>query len=399
MSIESPPTASANPLKHAHLWEIAAFRDLMGFGLAAFFLWIGYHLRGIVVPVLIGLGLAYLISPALEFAEHKWKFPRWLAVAMMVILIGALVTGLGLWIGPILTDQIRHLSEKGPTYLAVMADRYAIQVDEFTQSMNEFSENAQKHPLSTIQKLVSGTGQVFTVTNAIIGTFGAFLFSLSLVMIYFVFFAWYFPSIQRSLWQMVESMDKPELSDMLCQMDQAVGDFFRGRMLIALIMSVMFGIGWLLVDVPYWGLLGFGAGLLSLIPYAATLIWPIAILLKYLDMSTGSQIMNDFWMQLLFWPSAVYLLIQFIEGWILTPWIQSQATDLNAATILLVVLVGGAIGGVLGMILAIPFTACLHIMAKELLLPRLRALGTGRSFAGTSHSNSALLKKQGCQTK
>jgi len=392
MSIESPPATSATPLKHAHLWEIAAFRDLMGLGLAAFFLWIGYQLRGIVVPVLIGLGLAYLINPALEFAEHKWKFPRWLAVAMMVILIGALVTGLGLWIGPILTDQIRHLGEKGPAYLAVMADRYDIQVDEFTQSMNEFAENARKHPFSTIQKFVSGTGQVFSVTSTIMGTFGAFLFSLSLVAIYFVFFAWYFPSIQRSLWQMVESMEKPELSDMLGQMDQAVGDFFRGRMLIALMMSVMLGIGWWWVGVPYWGLLGFGAGVLSLIPYAASLIWPIAILLKYLDMSTGSPVSDDFWMQLLFWPSAVYLFIQFIEGWILTPWIQSQSTDLNAATILLVVLVGGAIGGVWGLILAIPFTACLQIMTKELLLPRLRAWRTRKSLAMTSHSTSALLK-------
>jgi predicted PurR-regulated permease PerM len=213
-----------------------------------------------------------------------------------------------------------------------------------------------------------------------------------LVAIYFVFFAWYFPSIQRSLWQMVESMEKPELSDMLGQMDQAVGDFFRGRMLIALMMSVMLGIGWWWVGVPYWGLLGFGAGVLSLIPYAASLIWPIAILLKYLDMSTGSPVSDDFWMQLLFWPSAVYLFIQFIEGWILTPWIQSQSTDLNAATILLVVLVGGAIGGVWGLILAIPFTACLQIMAKELLLPRLRAWRTRKSLAMTSHSTSALLK-------
>ncbi len=391
MSFKSPPS-SAKPRKHAHLWEIAAFRDLIELGLAAFFLWIGYQLRGIVVPVLIGLVLAYLISPALDFAEHKWKFPRWLAVAMMVILIGALMTGLGLWIGPILTDQIRHLSEKGPTYLDVMADRYDIQVDEFTQSMNEFSENARKHPFSTIQKLISGTGQVFTVTSAIMGTFAAFLFSLFLVAIYFVFFAWYFPSIQRSLWQMVESLEQPELLDMLGQMDRAVGDFFRGRMLIALIISVTLGIGWWLVDVPYWGLLGFAAGVLSFIPFAATLIWPIAILLKYLDMATGSPVSDDFWMGLLFWPSAVFLLIQFIETWILTPWIQSQSTDLNAATILLVVLVGGAIGGVWGLVLAIPFTACLQIMAKELLLPRLRTWRTRKSLAMTSPSTSALLK-------
>jgi predicted PurR-regulated permease PerM len=163
-------------------------------------------------------------------------------------------------------------------------------------------------------------------------------------------------------------------------------------MLIALILSVTLGIGWWLVNVPYWALLGFAAGVLSFIPFAAALIWPIAILLKYLDMSTGSPVTENFWMQLLFWPSAVFLLIQFIETWILTPWIQSHSTDLNAATILLVVLVGGAIGGVWGLILAIPFTACLQIMAKELLFPRLRAWKIRKSLAMTSHSTRPLIK-------
>lgn len=137
-------------------------------------------------------------------------------------------------------------------------------------------------------------------------------------------------------------------------------------------MSVMFGVGWLWVGMPYWILLGFCAGLLSLVPYAATLMWPVAILLKYLDMSMGSSSTDNYWMQLLVWPSAVYLGIQFIEGWVLTPWVQSQSTDLSAATILLVVMIGGALGGVLGLILAIPFAACLKILAKELIIPRIQ---------------------------
>ncbi len=171
---------------------------------------------------------------------------------------------------------------------------------------------------------------------------------------------------------MVESQDDDRWPKLLSEMDQAIGAFFRGRLLIALLMSVMLGAGWFWVGMPYWILLGLGAGLLSLIPYAASLIWPFAILLKYLDMSMGSSGTDNYWMQVLVWPSAVYLGVQIIEGWILTPWVQSQSTDLSAATILLVVLIGGALGGVLGLILAIPFAACLKILAKELIIPRIR---------------------------
>ncbi len=284
-----------------------------------------------------------------------------------------LVTGLIVWVGPILVDQLRHFIEKVPTYLSLLADRHGIDLKELSRSMNEVSVNIQDNPLATLKTFFAGTGQLFYVTNLIIGTLGSFLFSLSLVIIYFFFFAWSFPSIQRTVWNMVESQEEDDRwPKLLSEMDQAIGEFFRGRLLIALLMSVMLGAGWFWVGMPYWILLGLGAGLLSLIPYAASLIWPFAILLKYLDMSMGSSSTDNFWMQLLVWPSAIYLGVQMIEGWILTPWVQSQSTDLSAATILLVVLIGGAIGGVLGLILAIPVTACLKILTKELIIPRLR---------------------------
>jgi predicted PurR-regulated permease PerM len=192
-----------------------------------------------------------------------------------------------------------------------------------------------------------------------------------LVIIYFFFFAWSFPSIQRTVWSVVESQEDERWPKLLSDMDLAIGEFFRGRLLIALMMSVMFGIGWFWAGMPYWILLGFGAGLLSLVPYAATLMWPVAIFLKYLDMSMGATSTDNYWMELLIWPSMVYLGVQFIEGWVLTPWVQSQSTDLNAATIFLVVLIGGALGGVLGLILAIPIAACVQILTKELLIPRI----------------------------
>ncbi|GJL58288.1 MAG: AI-2E family transporter [Nitrospirales bacterium] len=370
--ISTLPSTDMKPARNIHLWEIVAIRELCILAMGVFLLWLCFHLQAILVPIFIGLGLAYLTEPVLDYVEQTWKLPRWLAVTLMAMIICALVSGFFLWVGPNLVEQLRLFIEKVPTYLSLLADRHGIDVDKVSRHFKEVSTNIRENPLSTLKTFLTGTGQVFYFTNLIIGTLGSFLFSFSLIIIYFFFFAWSFPSIQHTVWSVVESQEEDRWPELLTKMDQAIGEFFRGRLLIALMMSVMFAIGWFWVGMPYWILLGLGAGLLSLVPYAATLIWPVAILLKYLDMSMGSGSTDNYWMQLLVWPSAVYLGVQFLEGWVLTPWIQSQSTDLSAATILLVVLIGGALGGVLGLILAIPFAACLKILAKELIIPRIK---------------------------
>ncbi|MEX2492436.1 MAG: AI-2E family transporter [Nitrospirales bacterium] len=375
MSSLPHPSDSPRTLTQVHLWEVAAFRDVIIGGLIILAFWVGYQLQSILVPVLIGLGMAYLTNPLLNYVEQTWKFPRWLAVSIIVLLMCAVLSGLGFWLGPLLADQILHFIETVPTNLSILADQHNLQLGEMSSSFAELSASVQNNPFSTIKTLLAGTGQVWNMTNLIIGTLGSFLLSASLIIIYFFFFSWNFPSIQQSLWTIVESLGDPRWPNALSQMDETVGAFFRGRLLIALIMSVMFGGGWYVANVPYWILLGLGAGILSLIPYAATLMWPVAIFLKYLDMSMGSGTTDNFWMQLLVWPSAVYLGVQFIEGWIMTPWIQSQSTDMSAGTILFVVLIGGSIGGILGLILAIPFTACLKIILKEVLIPRVKEWG------------------------
>ena len=64
-------------------------------------------------------------------------------------------------------------------------------------------------------------------------------------------------------------------------------------------------------------------------------------------------------------------MVQFIEGWFLTPWIQSRSTDLSAVTILVTLFVGGAVGGLYGLLLAIPIMACIKIFFIEFILPEL----------------------------
>jgi predicted PurR-regulated permease PerM len=75
------------------------------------------------------------------------------------------------------------------------------------------------------------------------------------------------------------------------------------------------------------------------------------------------------WLAIVVWPSVTYLAVQFVENWILTPWIQSQSLDLSVLTVMIVVLIGGAVGGFFGLLLAIPAAACVKILLEEYVLP------------------------------
>ncbi|ADJ27991.1 conserved hypothetical protein [Nitrosococcus watsonii C-113] len=70
------------------------------------------------------------------------------------------------------------------------------------------------------------------------------------------------------------------------------------------------------------------------------------------------------------WPSLVYGIVQFFDGWLVTPWIQGRSLNLGAITVVIIVLIGGTVGGLYGLLLCIPMAACAKILFTELILPR-----------------------------
>jgi predicted PurR-regulated permease PerM len=135
-------------------------------------------------------------------------------------------------------------------------------------------------------------------------------------------------------------------------------------------MGILLSGGWFLSGVPYWFVLGMITGFLNIVPYLSAVTWPIAVLIKYVDALTGNGDVN--FVAIAVWPSAVYVAVQLLENWVLTPLIQSGTTNLNAFTVIVVVFIGASVGGVMGMLFAIPIAACLKILLEEVALPRLR---------------------------
>ena len=69
-----------------------------------------------------------------------------------------------------------------------------------------------------------------------------------------------------------------------------------------------------------------------------------------------------FRLPIIVWPTVAYFVVQLLEGWLLTPWIESKSMQMSAVAILIVVLLGGAIGGLYGLLLAIPLAVRPHLV-------------------------------------
>ena len=363
------PATPPNPPADRHLWEITPIRDLLWTGGIAFLLWFGYHLRGVFTPILIALLLAYLCNPLIRKAEKQWRIPRPVSISIVLLLAALALGGFVTWLGPLLAEQVQSFAERVPGYLQSIAGQYHVSLGDFSKPLSTIAASLKEDPLSILNPVFSSTGQAFGVLGAVIGTTSAILLAVTLVPIYFFFFAWQFDSALTELKQYVPLRHRSRVRRIMQRMDLAVSGFFRGRLTIALGSGILYSLGWALTGIRYWFLLGLIAGILTIIPYASLIGWPLAILLKYLDVLSGGG--NFELLAVVVWPSLAYLVVQFIESWLLTPWVQSQSMDMSAVTVLIVVFIGGALGGFYGLLLAIPVAACLKILAQELIVPRL----------------------------
>ncbi|WHZ22600.1 MAG: hypothetical protein OJF47_001712 [Nitrospira sp.] len=365
----STETASTPPADR-HLWEITSIRDLLWLGGIAFLLWFGYYLRGVFTPVLIGLLFAYLFNPLIRRAETQWHIPRPVTISVVLFLSALITGGLITWLGPLLTEQVQSFAERVPGYIQSIAQRYHVRLGDFSAHLSTIAASLRDDPLSILRPLFSGTGQAFGVLGTVIGTTTDVILAFILIPIYFFFFAWQFDGAISHVKRYIPADYRTKTSQIVQRMDHAVSGFFRGRLAIALGSAILYSLGWALTGIRYWFLLGLITGVLTIIPYASLVGWPLAVLLKYLDVLSSGAGTFDL-MTVIAWPSLAYLIVQFIESWMLTPWVQSQSMDMNAVTVLLVVFIGGALGGFYGLMLAIPVAACLKILVQELVLPRL----------------------------
>ena len=151
MSHRNQESGSSPAAADRHVWQIPALRDLFWIGLVIALVWFGYYLRSVFIPVLIGLGLAYVFNPLISSAQERWRVPRPVTILglLAILILGS--GGVVAWLGPIVLDQLETLIQRLPSYVQGITDRYELQLDSLTAQLTHMAEQVQQEPLSILQ--------------------------------------------------------------------------------------------------------------------------------------------------------------------------------------------------------------------------------------------------------
>lgn len=209
--------------------------------------------------------------------------------------------------------------------------------------------------------------------------FGGVLAFLGLVVlwpIYTYFLLFELERIHSFVKRYLPHQERDRIVRIGTQIGEVLASFFRGRLLVCLIKGAFLAAGLAIADVPYALLLGLGTGFLSLIPFVGSAIgYGLTFLVAMLDHGLVSALWRT---------GIVFALAELLENYLLIPKILGDSLGLHPIVVIFAIMAGGASMGMFGLLLALPITASLVILAREFLLPVLAQMADKERSASRS---------------
>lgn len=315
-------------------------------------------LSGVLLPFAVAWLLAYLLYPMVCFVQKRLRFTyRLPSIIAVMLFVGLLVLAMFMLIVPSMLGEIAlfnkiavaFLSEniKNPSIPPVVVEYLRdVAKEEGVMALLQSSgvQDLLGELMQRTQMLLMGT------VNVVVQLFGAFV---TMLYMFFILLDYERLSDEWPLYLPVRwrGVAGKLSSDLVHGMNQ----YFRGQALVALCVGVLISIGFVIIDFPI--AIGFGIfiGVLNLVPYLQIVsLLPMVLLALMKAANTG----ENFWLVL---AGAVVVLcvVQCIQDLLLVPCIMGRRMNLHPALILLSLSVWGKLLGVLGMIVALPFTTIL----------------------------------------
>ena len=316
--------------------------------------------RAIFQPLILGLGIAYLLDPAVSWLErHRWR--RSLAVACITLLTLVSVAAVLVLLLPAIVDQAQALVARFPQYAAKLAERLGPWLSRVEARYPDEAREVERRLVESVKENIPGIASIVgrNIASVFQGAVGILVFFLNLVFV--PVFAFYLlvdlPRIRSSLAGLVPEPYRESVFARLREVNEAVSSFLRGQVTIALILAVINAAGLALIGVP-WGLfIGVVAGLANMIPYGATIFGMLpALLVSWMEQGSLARLIAVL---------ALFAAGQALESSLLTPKIIGKKVNLHPVWILLAVIAGGSLFGFIGMLLAVPTAAAVKVFASH----------------------------------
>ncbi len=313
-------------------------------------------LRAILLPFVAGMALAYFLDPLVDRLQAR-KLSRALAATLVLVaFLLAFVAGLFLLV-PLIEGQAAGLARRLPALFQAASDGVArlaaFASDRLDPARMADIDNALTALQRTLaQWLLSAAGRLYQSGVAVLNLLG--------LLIVTPVVAWY---LLRDWDRLIARVDEllprdhaATIREQARRIDERLAGFLRGQALVCVILGVAYAVALQLAGLDYGVIVGLIAGLISFIPFVGSLIG--------LVLSAGLGYLQFGWSAELLLLVAIFVAGQAVEGYALTPKLVGDRVGLHPVWVMFALLAGGALFGIVGVMIALPVAAVVGVLVR-----------------------------------
>lgn len=322
-------------------------------------------------PIVLGFIFAYLVEPVVSFFEMQFCKVKLLkkkqascrtyaVLTTLVLVIIALVAIISLLVFSV-TDQLRLANFDDiivlcNTYMKNLNDFYRSVLDKLNEidfqsvQLQDYIKQASTYIIGILRGIANNT--LSSISN-LSGYFTTFFFAV-IIMIYFLIdgklIKEYVGKVTKAL---CSSKIHKGMIDLVHEADQVFSGYIRGQLIDALVMLVLISISLSIIGVKFSVLIGVLAGIGNLIPYFGPIVaYGGTIIVCLLNGDYKNLVIGI----------IVLFIIQTVDGNIIGPKLLSKSIQIHPLLVIISLIFGSAVGGLLGMLLAVPVGAFIKVL-------------------------------------
>ncbi len=357
-------------------WRLTT-RYMVGVGLVLFAIFVLYLSRSVIPLLIIGALIAFLVRPIISLLHYRLKVPWALAVLITYLLVTVLILLAPLIFVPPIVSAVNFLLALDYQALIDSAQQWLgnslLSLKEFDYSVMGFAidlDNLVDPMLSALQNtgpvamprlpslstIVNSLGSIFAASYGVaVGVVGT-LFSGIVSFVFMILSAVYFNLHAHKLYgwflDTVPQIYRSEMVILLRKLRLVWEHFFKGQVLLMVIVGTLVWLGGTIIGLPGAFALGIIAGLLEIIPNLGPTLAAIpAVIVALLQGSTYLGVSHFVFALIVI---GLYILVNALENNLIVPKVLGDAVDLHPLIVFIGVIVGATTWGILGALLAAP---------------------------------------------
>ena len=312
----------------------------------------GWEILGNARDVLTWLGIAFFmalaLNPIVVFFE-RWLSRSWAVVVVFLLLLLALAGFLALLVIP-LAGQIDHLERAAPGYIDQLRH------DSTIRELNDRYAVIQKAQEAAKEVTPKAFGALTAVATGIAAAITVLFLTLFLLL--------EMPGLAQAALSLMEPETAARVRSISGDVNRRVGGYVLGNVLISIIAAFVIGVSLWILGVPYAAALAVFMGIFDLVPLVGATIGALAAIgVAFATQGVTAGVIMI----------VVNIVYQQVENHVLQPVVYRRTVELSAFLVLVAVLVGAALLGFVGALVAIPVAGSIQVILRELLRGRVRA--------------------------